>query len=63
MEEGLRLLMDYQLCPELLQGALGERPGIDLDPQRHFPAQVVGGTVPGFLIRDVVVGLEHERGS
>ena len=57
-KDRLRLLMDHQLRPETLQGALGEGSAVNLDAQSHFPAQVEVRPRLGFLIRDPVVGLQ-----
>ena len=46
LEQRPRLLVDDELRPELLQRALGERPRLHLDAQRHLPAQVVGRPLP-----------------
>jgi hypothetical protein len=62
VKDGACLLVDDQLSPELLQCALGERTCLHFDAQRHFPPQVIVGALFGFVVRDPVVGLQHQRG-
>ena len=61
LKDGARLIVEDQLRSKLLQRAFGEWTRFQFNPQRHLPAQVVVGALFGFVIRDVVVGLQHQR--
>jgi len=61
LENGTGLIVQDQLRSEFLQRALGERTRLQFDAQRHLPPQVVVGALFGFVIRDTVIGLQHQR--
>jgi hypothetical protein len=57
------LLVHDQLGAELLQGALGERADVQFHPAGHLPLQIVGCSPLGLVVRNAVIGLEHEGGG
>ena len=57
------LVVQNQLRSKLLRRALGKRPHLQFDSQRHLPPQVVVSTLFGLVIRDPVVDLQHQRGG
>ena len=52
--------MDQQLRPKLLQRALRKRPRVQLHPQRYLPAQVVVRPLLRFLVRHLLIRLQHK---
>ena len=61
LKDGPRLVVHDQLRSKLLERALGKRPHVHFDAQRDFPLQIERGSTCGFVIRDPVVGLQHQR--
>ena len=61
LKNGLRLVVHQQLRPELLKRALGKGSHVHFDTQCDFPLEVERGSTCGFVIRDAVIGLQHQR--
>src|SRR5207244_9678286 len=57
------LFVQDQLRAKLLQRAFSKRSYIQLDSQCDLPLQVEGGPTSGFVIRNPVIRLQHQRGG
>src|SRR5207245_7185874 len=60
-EDRAHPVMDDELGPKQLQGALGERALVEADPQGDLPAQIEGGPRRGLVVGDPVVRLQEQR--
>src|SRR5438445_460877 len=63
LEDGTRLFVQDQLRSKLLQRAFSKRSHIQFDSQCYLPLQVEGGPTSGFVIRNPVIRLQHQRGG
>src|SRR6266536_1006310 len=63
LEDGTGLCVQDQLRSKLLQRAFRKRSHVQLDSQCYLPLQVEGGPTSGFVIRNPVIRLQHQRGG
>src|SRR5213596_1977917 len=61
LEDGAGLFVQDQLRSKLLQCAFGKRPHVQLDSHCYLPLQVEGSPTSGFVTRNPIIRLQHQR--